>query len=41
MLTRAMILAAASLSECDTLLTEDLGDGQTYGDVRVANPFGG
>lgn len=36
----AAILAAASLSECDTLLTEDLGDGQTYGDVRVANPFG-
>ena len=36
----AAILAAASLSGCDTLLTEDLGDGQTYGDVRVANPFG-
>ena len=36
----AAILAAASLSECDTLLTEDLGDGQTYGDVRVVNPFG-
>ena len=36
----AAILAAASLSGCDTLLTEDLGDGQVYGDVRVANPFG-
>ena len=36
----AAILAAASLSECDTLLTEDLGHGQTYGDVRVVNPFG-
>ena len=35
----AAILTAASLSECDTLLTEDLGDGQTYGDVHVVNPF--
>ena len=36
----AAILAAASLSGCDTLLTEDLGNGQTYGDVRAVNPFG-
>ena len=36
----AAILAAAGLSECDTLLTEDLGDGQVYNGVRVANPFG-
>lgn len=36
----AAILAAARLSGCDTLLTEDLSDGQDYGGVRVANPFG-
>ena len=37
----AAILAAARLGGCDTLLTEDLGDGQVYSGVRVANPFGG
>ena len=37
----AAILAAARLGRCDTLLTEDLGDGQVYSGVRVANPFGG
>ena len=36
----AAILAAAGLSECDTLLTEDLSDGQVYNGVRVADPFG-
>ena len=36
----AAILAAATLGECDTVLTEDLSDGQAYGDVRVVNPFG-
>ncbi len=36
----AAILAAATLGECDTVPTEDLSDGQTYGDVRVVNPFG-
>ena len=36
----AAILATATLGECDTVLTEDLSDGQAYGDVRVANPFG-
>ncbi len=36
----AAILAAASLGECDTLLTEDLSDGQVYNGVRVADPFG-
>ena len=35
----AAILAAARLSGCDTLLSEDLSDGQDYGGVRVANPF--
>lgn len=35
----AAILAAARLSGCETLLTEDLSDGQDYGGVRVANPF--
>lgn len=35
----AAILAAARLSGCDTLLSEDLSDGQVYNGVRVANPF--
>ena len=35
----AAILAAARLSGCDTLLSEDLSDGQDYNGVRVANPF--
>ena len=33
------ILAAAKLSGCDTLLTEDLNPGQDYDGVRAINPF--
>jgi Predicted nucleic-acid-binding protein, contains PIN domain len=35
----ALILAAASKAKCATVYSEDLNDGQTYGDVRVINPF--
>ena len=33
------ILAAARISGCDTLLTEDLNAGQDYDGVRAINPF--
>jgi predicted nucleic acid-binding protein len=36
----AIIEAARSLG-CDTVLSEDLSDGQDYGGVRVINPFKG
>lgn len=35
----ALVVAAASASGCETLLTEDLADGALYGGVRVENPF--
>lgn len=35
----ALILAAARLAGCDVVYSEDLGDGQDYGGVRVRNPF--
>jgi len=35
----SMIVAAAQMLECRTLLTEDLQDGQAFGSVRVRNPF--
>jgi predicted nucleic acid-binding protein len=35
------ILAAAERLGCETLYSEDLSDGQTYGRVRVENPFRG
>ncbi len=35
----ALIVAAAQTSECEVLLTEDLQDGQTFGGLRVVNPF--
>jgi len=35
----ATILAAAIELGCKTLYTEDLNHGQTYGGVRVVNPF--
>lgn len=35
----SLIVAAAQILECRTLLTEDLQDGQTFGHVRVRNPF--
>jgi predicted nucleic acid-binding protein len=35
----AMIVQAAESSGARILYTEDLSDGQTYGQVRVVNPF--
>jgi predicted nucleic acid-binding protein len=35
----ALILAAARLSGCKKVFSEDLGDGQDYGGVTVTNPF--
>jgi predicted nucleic acid-binding protein len=35
----ALIVAAAQAASCRYLLTEDLGDGQTYGSVQVVHPF--
>ncbi len=35
----AAILEAARSLGCDTVLSEDLSDGQDYGGVRVENPF--
>ncbi len=34
-----LIIAAAERTGCETLLSEDLADGQTYGIVTVRNPF--
>jgi predicted nucleic acid-binding protein len=35
----AAIIAAAQRLGCHTLYSEDLNHGQTYGDVKVINPF--
>jgi predicted nucleic acid-binding protein len=35
----ALIVAAAQAGGCTHLLTEDLQDGQSFGDVLVVNPF--
>lgn len=35
----AMIVRAALAAGAETLLSEDLSHGQSYGDVRVINPF--
>lgn len=35
----ALILATARLAGCATVYSEDLGDGQDYGGVRVENPL--
>ena len=35
----AAIIEAARTMGCDTVLSEDLSDGQSYGGVRVVNPF--
>lgn len=35
----AAIIEAARRLGCNTVLSEDLGDGQDYGGVRVENPF--
>lgn len=35
----AAIIEAARLAGCDTVLSEDLSDGHSYGGVRVEDPF--
>ena len=35
----ALIIEAANKAGCSILYTEDLNDGQVYGDVLVVNPF--
>jgi len=35
----SMIVASANLAGCDTLFTEDLNNGEVFGNVRVVNPF--
>ena len=35
----AAIIEAARALGCDTVLSEDLNDGQDYAGVRVLNPF--
>lgn len=35
------IIAAATQCGCQTVFSEDLNDGQTYGSVTVVNPFRG
>ncbi len=35
----ALILTAAEVSGCETVLSDDLSDGSSYGSVRVENPF--
>lgn len=37
----AAIIEAARTLGCEVVLSEDLGDGQDYGGVRVENPFAG
>lgn len=35
----ALVVAAAHLAGCAVVASEDLNDGQEYGEVRVENPF--
>jgi len=35
----SLIVAAAQVLDCQTLLTEDLQDGAAFGHLRVVNPF--
>ena len=35
----SLLLAAAEALGCDEFLTEDLNDGQMYGNVKAVNPF--
>ena len=35
----AMIVTSAIQLKCDVLWSEDLNDGQTYGPLRITNPF--
>lgn len=37
----SLVIAAASLSECAVLYTEDLQHGQVYDGLQVVNPFAG
>ena len=37
----ALIIAAAQHAGCRLLYSEDMGAGQSYGDITVANPFAG
>ena len=35
----ALIVAAAIEAGCDTLFTEDMQNGRTFGDLAIVNPF--
>ena len=35
----ALVIEAAAAAGCSRILTEDLNDGQSYGTVRIENPF--
>ena len=35
----ALIVAAAEAAGCETLYSEDMGDGQIYGGIHIVNPF--
>ena len=35
----ALIVAAAEAAGCETLYSEDMGDGQIYGGLLIVNPF--
>jgi len=35
----SLLIAAAEANGCDTILTEDLSDGQVYAGVKAVNPF--
>jgi len=35
----ALMIAAANKAGCKFIYTEDMNDGQTYGNVKVVNPF--
>ena len=35
----ALIVAAAETAGCETLYSEDMGDGQKYGGILIMNPF--
>lgn len=37
----ALVLAAAAASGCEEVLSEDLQHGQSFGGVRISNPFRG
>lgn len=36
----SLIIGAALASDCGLLLSEDLNDGQYFGQLRIMNPFG-